>query len=321
MRLVNDIETLWLTTRDAALILGVHESTVKRLCNDDVLPTRKTPGGHRRLALASVLDWAEREKMQVPLTVFNGQAAQVWRALQDAADGDFAPAAEISVHWLLGDKAHLFEPFIRLLYKDGRIEFPRLLDFLTAQVMHRIGESWERGEIGVGQEHYSTQHLVDALHALRHDMPARNYGYTPPRAIVGCTEGELHDLGALSVRLILEANGWLVDYLGANVPVSEFAVMQRRRKAELVCMSFVPPHGPADGHQAIRFLSQMYDSAAPYSLVLGGSGLGRGYTPPPGRHPFESLNVFSSLADLHGWLSRQSQARAVGEVRFRSVKD
>ena len=39
-----------------------------------------------------------------------------------------------------------------------------------------------------------------------------------PTAIVGCARSEVHELGALMTRRILEFNGYNVQYLGLDVP-------------------------------------------------------------------------------------------------------
>jgi excisionase family DNA binding protein len=44
----------YLTTREAAELLQVSESTVRRLCEQKRLAEWRTPGGHRRIAKESV---------------------------------------------------------------------------------------------------------------------------------------------------------------------------------------------------------------------------------------------------------------------------
>jgi excisionase family DNA binding protein len=48
-------QTGWLTTTEAASLLGVHPSTVRRWADEGSLPVMLTPGGHRRFA-GSVID-------------------------------------------------------------------------------------------------------------------------------------------------------------------------------------------------------------------------------------------------------------------------
>jgi len=49
----------WLSLSDAAKILGVHPSTVRLWSDKGLLPTHKTPGGHRRYKQVEISLWAE----------------------------------------------------------------------------------------------------------------------------------------------------------------------------------------------------------------------------------------------------------------------
>ncbi|MCK4977066.1 MAG: helix-turn-helix domain-containing protein, partial [Anaerolineales bacterium] len=44
----------WLSLSDAAEILGVHPSTVRKWSDEGVLPVRRTKGGHRRYLRSEV---------------------------------------------------------------------------------------------------------------------------------------------------------------------------------------------------------------------------------------------------------------------------
>lgn len=49
----------WLTTSEAAELLGVHPATVRRWADDGDLPSMTTPGGHRRFALSDLDDFTQ----------------------------------------------------------------------------------------------------------------------------------------------------------------------------------------------------------------------------------------------------------------------
>jgi methanogenic corrinoid protein MtbC1 len=83
-------------------------------------------------------------------------------------------------------------------------------------------------------------------------------------------EGDRHHIGSLCARHLLEERGWEVYFLGADVPVEDFAAIQRSRNAGLVCVSFAPPNTAADMKRCVRILGEFYERAHPYTLVLGG---------------------------------------------------
>ena len=52
-----EIDLKDLTCKEAAKVLRLSESTVKRLCDSGQLSVIRTPGGHRRILSQSVYDW------------------------------------------------------------------------------------------------------------------------------------------------------------------------------------------------------------------------------------------------------------------------
>ena len=117
----------------------------------------------------------------------------------------------------------------------------------------------------------------------------------------------------LAIALALTFPIWLtVNYLGANVPGEEFAAQQQRWGADLVCVSFTPPRGPADAVRLVRSLAQGYDPARPYHLALGGGALDGKVVDPPYR-PFRSFAVLGSLVELAAWLDGRRDSAALSE--------
>ncbi|HKJ03811.1 MAG TPA: hypothetical protein VJ997_15195, partial [Longimicrobiales bacterium] len=170
----------------------------------------------------------------------------------------------------------------------------------------------------VGEEHLVSQAMAEVLLKLRTDireeMEAGRGGAPAPVAVVGTMEGNQHHLGSLCVRLLLERLGWEVYYLGPDVPVEDFAVIQRGRQASLACISMAPMAPPGDLARAVRILGEFYDPASPYALAFGGSvpdeqmaDLLQG--------PFEDARVFGSCVDFRQAIQAGFGAPAVGSLR------
>lgn len=103
-------------------------------------------------------------------------------------------------------------------------------------------------------------------------------------------------MGSMCARILLEKRGWDVYYLGADVPVEDFAALQKSRKADLVCVSFSPPATGADMRRCVRILSEFYDARSPYSLALGGD-VGELVTF-DGDELLERIATFGAIGDL-----------------------
>ncbi len=62
-------ESEWISLREAADILGVHPATVRNWADKGDLPSRRTPGKHRRFRKADLLRYAESQGELPPLEV------------------------------------------------------------------------------------------------------------------------------------------------------------------------------------------------------------------------------------------------------------
>lgn len=54
----------WVSLGEAANILGVHPTTVRHWADSGALPSRRTPGGHRRFQRSALRQWANRQEAQ-----------------------------------------------------------------------------------------------------------------------------------------------------------------------------------------------------------------------------------------------------------------
>ena len=267
---------LFLTTSQVAELLDVHPSTVKRWCNEGDLVFDKTGGGHRRIHLTDVLSLARDKEIPTFLSPFVPYEGHVWSAVNDVVDrGSYARVHALAMGWLLRGKAARLSQLFRELGRHPQVPFTSFCDLGIGGFMRDVGEAWRAGQLRVGEEHMLSETLLEVLLQLRADIlreatPEAGGTAGRPVAVVGSMEGDRHSFGALCIRLALERLGWEVFYLGADVPVEDFAAMQKARGATLVGVSFAPPSSGADMKRCIRILSEFYDADHPYALALGG---------------------------------------------------
>lgn len=266
---------LFLTTSQVAELLDVHPSTVKRWCNEGDLAFDKTGGGHRRIHLTDALALARDREIATFLAPFAPYEGHVWSGVNEVVDsGSYARVHSLAMGWLLrGKTARLHQLFLEL-GRHPQIPFGAFCDLGIGGFMREVGEAWRAGQLRVGEEHMLTETLLEVLLQLRAQIVRERQGGTNgggrPVAVVGSMEGDRHSLGAFCIRLTLERAGWEVFYLGADVPVEDFAAMQKARGASLVGVSFAPPSSGADMKRCIRILSEFYDREHPFALALGG---------------------------------------------------
>jgi excisionase family DNA binding protein len=297
---------LLLTSSAVAGLLGVHSSTVKRWCDEGMLPAERTEGGHRRIRLQNALGFARDQEIETFLDPFHPWEVNVWQAVRQAEEeGSFDRLHGLALQWISsGDTDRMGRLFYELGNRPG-VPFHRFLDQGIRSFMARVGTEWQSGRLAVGEEHMASQVVTEVLIRLRTAWDRLDSGLAnppdhPPVAVVGAMEGDHHDLGALAVRVLLEREGWKVYYLGADVPVEEFAEIQRAQGASLVCVSFSPKNSLPDVLRAVRVLGGFYRPDFPYALGLGGS-LGEISADSLPDGPFRSLSVSRSAEEFLTW--------------------
>ena len=301
-----DITTL--TTSQAARLLSVHGSTVKRWCSAGELPFESTEGGHRRIRLRALLSFAKSKGVETFLAPFVPFEEAAWYSIRSGLDRrDFEPLHALALEWLrLGQFEQLSALFLHMgMHHD--LPFSLFLDEVVSEFMDRIGEGWEAGHVSVMDEHLASQVVLETLLQIRTTRPRAPHARTQPRAVVGSMGGNQHHLGSLGIRVLLETLGFTVSYLGPDVPVEEFGRAQRMVEADLVCVSLPPPGTVGDMVRCTEILSEFYREELPFSLFFGGGGL-RDLPLMAGKekkYPFEHLEVFPDSGAMTEWIVQQ----------------
>ena len=298
------------TTRQAAELLDVHESSIKRWCSHDQLKCFQTQGGHRRIPFDALMEFSKTKGLDCDLHVFNTYAESVWEGLIEAEKKkEFTILTELGVHWIQGPE---FPYMLKLLTHLKNLGYPISIqmDEVIAPIMRTVGESYLRGELSIGNEHRITYLMRDLLvrmsTAPEWSIKNVHHPKSPPKAILGCIRSQAHELGCLMAKLVLESHGWEVIYLGLNVPTEEFSKAQIDYDASLICIALMPPSTQPEVHHVIELLEQMYDRKKPYQLVMGGPVELKLESTRTTQSPIHSINYFEKMEGFSNWLEGNS---------------
>lgn len=117
---------------------------------------------------------------------------------------------------------------------------------------YEIGRLWHENEISIAQEHLATAIAQLALsHLYRYLKRAAPNG---KRILVGCVEGETHDVGARIIADLMEADGFDAWYLGANVPTESLVSMVKSSPPDAVALSVSMSFNLPSLHSAVLAL-------------------------------------------------------------------
>lgn len=110
----------------------------------------------------------------------------------------------------------------------------QLLQDVISPTLVRIGEAWYEGRIKVATEHFASVFIRYRLMSIFQAMPMRK---TSPKILVGGSPGELHEIGPIMVALLLRQSGYLVEYLGPDIPLDDLLDYAESEQPRMIILS------------------------------------------------------------------------------------
>ncbi len=120
--------------------------------------------------------------------------------------------------------------------------------------MQMLGEAWAGQQDVIMQEHFLTAIIHAQIDAIWHATSNPPDG---PLALVGCVEGELHDLGSLILALFLRRAGIRVSYFGANIDTASLVRLVKVMRPAAICLSVTLPEHIPTAISAFRQILQI----------------------------------------------------------------
>ncbi|HJT56527.1 MAG TPA: cobalamin-dependent protein [Ktedonobacteraceae bacterium] len=105
---------------------------------------------------------------------------------------------------------------------------------LITPTLWEIGRLWEQRQTTVSIEHFASAFFHGLLTNLFHALPTNG---TNPLVIACCAPGEVHELAALMLSLLLRRTGLHVAYLGQSIETAGLLQTIRQLSPALVCVS------------------------------------------------------------------------------------
>jgi MerR family transcriptional regulator, light-induced transcriptional regulator len=108
---------------------------------------------------------------------------------------------------------------------------------ILAPALRAVGDRWTEGAECIADEHLLSESIRSHLRSLLADRrhPVRG------TAVLACAPGERHELGLLALAVMLQADGWLAVYLGADAPLESSLALTSRLGAGVLCLSASSP--------------------------------------------------------------------------------
>lgn len=132
--------------------------------------------------------------------------------------------------------------------------------------LHYIGDEWELGRMGIADEHLATA-IAERSLALVFESMDGGVSEKRGRVILAAVEGEHHVLGLRMTSDALNAAGYDVVYLGADVPDESLLTAVERHSPDAVCLTATVPAGARSIVASTRRLLSRYPDI---QVVAGG---------------------------------------------------
>lgn len=209
-----------LSPKNAALALGVSESSLKRWCDRGDLPASRTAGGHRRIARDDVMKFARARGMQLA----NAGALGMNNVHELPARG-----RALMVSALLENReAEALELALRGFIHQ--VPIAELCDTMLAPAMHEIGARWDHGKAEIYEERRACNLMHRIIDRLRMLVPVD--AVEAPVALGGTLAPDPYSLPLAMAELTLRDAGWNAVSLGiGHPPESLVHSIERERPA------------------------------------------------------------------------------------------
>ena len=273
--------------KQVARAIGASESSLKRWCDNGLLPTTRTAGGHRRIALNGVLKFirdnghqlVEPEVIGLPSAVGTGERT-ITRARETLLEAFTQGSESMALRCLLD------------LYIGGT-EVTQIFDDVIAPAMADVGKKWAGGQMEIYEERRAVEFMTTTLMEIGRLLPAPGVDDgTAPVAMGGTLSGDPYSLGARMAVLTVRDAGVQSVFLGCGLPFETYHRAVELERPSLLWISVGAIEKPPE------FISEANRLAARCKandtlLAMGGRALGREVA-----GKLQSTAVCESMAEL-----------------------
>jgi excisionase family DNA binding protein len=257
-------------SEEAARILGVNVSSIKRWTNENKLGCLKTAGGHRKFSFNHLTEFAaESKKANSKISLLPIENESDLQITHNILKGNFHELTDYLLNKALASDRREMQKVINGLYL-AQFSVDKIYDDLITPVLHKIGTLWENGKITVTEEHIATQSIKDCI--VRLQGITVSTGINRGKALCVNLSTELHDIALKMVDQLLESNGFQVMFSGQITPTLDLEGVFEKYKPERIYVSSTynsDTNAAAAEMTMISRLCDKYDC----KLYIGGRGM------------------------------------------------
>jgi len=252
-----------LSPKQVARAIGVSESSLKRWCDQGLIQTVRTAGGHRKLPICDVMRFLREQKHALICPELLGMPS----CSPQSEIGLERGRASLTEALLEGNEALARRVVVDLYLAKHSISV--LCDQVICGAAREIDCRLESLTIDIYQERRSRELIQRILYELRRQQPDPDPNW---KACGGSLEGDAYSLPTNMVELVLRNSDWDAVSLGTSIPVASMvhAITQTKPRLFWVCISRVDD--PERFVHDFKLLSDAAEAAGA-ALAVGGRAL------------------------------------------------
>ena len=137
--------------------------------------------------------------------------------------------------------------------------------------IQKVGELWEQGEYFLPELISSAEAMKAAMAVLNPELQrSRLQARTAGKVVIGTIEGDIHDIGKNLVSSMLQAGGFEVFDLGADVKLERFIEKAESVGADFICLSALLTTTMVNQKRLVALLRER-NLRDRYKVLLGGA--------------------------------------------------
>jgi trimethylamine corrinoid protein len=168
--------------------------------------------------------------------------------------------------------------------------------------LHKVGQLWEEGEYFLPELITSAEAMKAAMAVLNPEINRLNAGARAgARVVIGTVEGDIHDIGKNLVASMLQAGGFEVTDLGADVKLERFIEAAEAAGARLICLSALLTTTMINQRRFLELLEER-GLRGKYKVLVGGAPASRKWAEEIGADGFaeNAVAAVKAAKDLAG---------------------
>jgi MerR family transcriptional regulator, light-induced transcriptional regulator len=190
---------------------------------------------------------------------------------------------------IAGDRGRCVEIVKELL--ESEIQLKELYIQLFQRSLYEVGRLWETNKISVAVEHLCTSITESLINLVYPYMFAAEH--SGKKAVITCTPGEYHQIGARMLADYFELKGWDSYFLGSNTPVTGLVKFIEECHPDLLAVSMSVYFNLNSLHTLVKSVCEYFPDL---EIIVGGQAFNWGGA--DSLKSFTRVTYISSLDDL-----------------------